>query len=187
MAEVKVIENECSEKGFSLTELLILLSTFAIVAGFSVPMLSSSMQSWQLASDARNIATTLTYAKMSSTSKMAHYQLSFNLNGNQWVLNKLNPTTGVFEAQGGPTGLSAGLASSGIAFCSSSASGPAGFPITSSTTITFDSRGIPIDATGKPTANNIVYLSDARDRYAVTVSLSGKVQLWRYGNGQWRN
>ena len=181
MIEVKVIKGE---RGFSLTELVIVLAILAIALGFSIPMLSSSMRGWQLASDARNITTTLACAKLSATSQLTHCQLSFNLIGNEWRLNKFNKTTGVYDLQGSTNALSSGLANSGIAFKSSSNTAPPGFPMDSSASITFNSRGIPIDATGKPTANSIVFLSDTIDQYAVTVSLSGKVQLWRYRNGQ---
>lgn len=182
MAEVRVIERE---RGFSLIELVVLLALVAIVLGFSIPMLSSSMRSWQLSADARNIATTLSYARLSATSQMTHYQLSLNLSGNEWSLKKYNKSTSVYDLQGSTNALSSGLANSGIAFKASSSSAPSGFSTTSSTSITFNSRGIPIDATGKPTANNVIYLSDASDDFAMTVSLSGKVQLWRYRDGQW--
>jgi Tfp pilus assembly protein FimT len=182
MVGVKVVKRD---RGFSLIELTILLSMMAIVAVFSLPKLSSSMRSWQLAADARNIATTLTYAKIGASSQMTHYQLSFNLESNQWSLKKYNRSTSVYDLQGATNALSSGQADSGIAFRSSPSAALSGFPTTSSASITFNSRGIPIDATGKPTANNVIYLSDASDDYAVTVSLSGKVQLWRYRNSQW--
>ena len=173
------------ERGFSLIELIILLSMVAIVAAFSIPMLSSSMRSWQLAADARNIVTTLTYAKLSATSQMTHYQLSFDVASNKWSMLKLNRGTGVYDLQGEVNELSTGIAYSGIAFKSASSSAPSGFPTTSSTSITFNSRGIPIDGAGIPTTDNVVYVSGTGDDYAVTVSLAGKVQLWRSLNGQW--
>jgi Tfp pilus assembly protein FimT len=164
---------------------MVLLAMMAIVAAFSLPKLSSSMRSWQLAADARDIATTLTYAKLSAASQMTHCQLSFNLAHNQWSLQKYNKGTGNYDVQGATNQLSSGQANSGIAFRSSSSAALSGFPTASSASITFNSRGIPIDSTGKPTTNNVIYLSDGSDDYAVTVSLSGKVQLWRYRNSQW--
>lgn len=173
------------ERGFSLIELVILLALAGIVAGFSIPTLSSSMRRWQLASDARNIATNLTYAKFGAISQMTHCRLSFDVEGNQWSLSKYNRTTSAYALQGSPNQLSNGLANSGIQLRSDSSSAPSGFSTSSSVSITFNSRGIPIDATGKPTSNNVVYLSDAREEYAVTVSLTGKVQLWKLISGQW--
>jgi len=174
-----------SETGFSLTELLVVLALVAMVAGFAVPTVSTSMRSWQLASDARNIASTLTYAKISSMSQMTHFQLSFNLGANQWSVSKYNRGTAAYEVEGSTNGLAHGLANNGITFRSTSSSAPSGFGTSSSTSITFNSRGIPVDATGRPTANNVVYISDASDNYAITVSLSGRVQLWRCINDQW--
>lgn len=137
------------------------------------------------AADCRSIAAALTYARLSATSQLTHYQLSFDLGGNKWSVQKLNRATGNLDLQGALNTLSSGLASSGIAFRAASASAPAGFPTTSSASITFNSRGIPTNGAGIPTTDNVVYISGAGNDYAVTVSLAGKVQLWRNRSGQW--
>ncbi len=173
------------ERGFSLTELTMLLAIVAILLASSIPILSSSMRSWQLGADARKIVTSLTLAKLSATSQMTHYQLLFTVSNNKWSLQKWNRSTSAYEVQGAETTLSEGMANSGIALKSSSSSGPEGFPTTSSATITFNSRGIPINGANNPTGDNAIYLSDAGTDYAVTVSLAGKVQLWRHQDGQW--
>jgi prepilin-type N-terminal cleavage/methylation domain-containing protein len=176
MTKVNLKKNE---QGFSFVELSAVLAITAIMAAFSLPMLSSSMRDMQLASDAKSIATTMTYAKMSATSKMTRYRLSFNLAHNQWNLAKFNRSNLSFELQQAINGLSNGIAHSGIAFKSNSSSSPSGFPHTSSSTITFNSRGIPVEGI------SIVYISNADADYAVSTSLSGKVQVWRYQNNQW--
>jgi prepilin-type N-terminal cleavage/methylation domain-containing protein len=168
-----------NDKGFSLIELSLVLAMMAILAAFSIPMLSSSMHSMQLISDARSIATTMTYAKLSAKSQMTHCRLSFNLTHNEWSLQRLNKSTGNFQILQDTNGLSSGVANSGIAFKSTSSTAPSGFPTASSTNITFNSRGIPIEGTG------IVYLANRNENYAVSASLSGKVQVWRHRNNQW--
>ncbi len=184
MSEVYASERE---RGFSLTELTMLLAIVGILLASSIPILSSSMRSWQLGADARKIVTSLTLAKLSATSQMTHYQLSFTVAENKWSLQKWNRSSSpnAYELQGAETTLSEGIANSGIAFKSSSSSAPEGFPTTSSATITFNSRGIPINGANNPTGDNVIYLSDAGTDYAVTVSLAGKVQLWRHQDGQW--
>ena len=171
--------------GFSLAELCMLLCIAMMLAAFAVPTLSTSMRSMQLAADARNIATTLTCARLSATSQMTRYRLSFNLTDNQWSLEKFNKSTATFEVQQAANKLANGIADSGIAFKSSSSSAPSGLPTTSSNAITFNSRGVPIDATGVPTADNVIYISKADTDYAVGVSLAGKVQIWKLRDGQW--
>lgn len=179
---VKIREKE---KGFSLAELAIMVSMMAIVMSFSIPKVSSAMRNMQLAADARNISATLRYAKLSATAQMTRYRLTFDLAGNSWSLERFNRDTNVFELQLDVNKLSSGIAHSGIAFKNSSSSAPDGFPTTSSAFIEFNSRGIPINGTGVPVADNIVYLSGNNSDYAVSVSLAGKVQLWKCHDGQW--
>jgi len=173
------------DSGFSVTELLTVLAIGAILTGMSIPMVSGSMRSWQLTADARNIANMLASAKMSASAQMTHYRLSFNLGAGTWQLEKYNRGTSAYEVQGSAYQLSSGLANSSIAFKSTSSAAPTGFPTSSSTAITFNSRGIPIDGAGVPTPSNVVYLSGGGTDYAVTVLLTGKVQLWKYQNSQW--
>jgi hypothetical protein len=135
--------------------------------------------------DARNIATTLSYAKLSSTSQLTHYQMLFNLGGNRWGIQKFSKGAGSFKPGGAMTNLSSGIARSGICFQAASESAPLGFPATSSAFIRFNSRGTPIDEAGIPKPNNIVCLSDGRINYAVTVSLAGRVQLLELKGSQW--
>lgn len=182
MAGSRVIKGD---RGFTLTELAFIVGLCGLATAVSIPILNTSLRSWQLGADARNIVTTLTYAKLRSTSQMTHYQLLFDLAGNKWSLQKYNRSTASFDLEGATTGLSSGMAHSGISFQSTSGSAPSGFPTTSSAFIRFNSRGIPIDAAGIPTISNVVYLSDGRTNYAVTVSLTGKVQLWKYKSSQW--
>jgi Tfp pilus assembly protein FimT len=172
-------------RGFSLAELCILLCIAMVLAALAVPTLTTSMRGMQLGADARNIATTLTCAKLSAMSQMTRYRLAFDLTGNQWRLEKFNRSTGTFELQQAANELSSGVANSGIAFKSSSSSGPTGLPTTSSTAITFSARGIPVDSSGVPTPNNVVYLSKSDTDYAIGVSLAGKVQIWRRQDSQW--
>lgn len=167
-------------KGFSLVELTLLVAMTACLAAFSIPMLTSSMHSMQLASDARNIATTMTYAKLSATSQFTQYKMTFDVTGTQWRMERRNMNTGDFELQQDVKQLSRGVANSEITFKSSSGTAPRdGYPTESSQTITFDPRGVPLQGM------SVIYLTDNVDDYAVSVSLSGKVELWRYFNDQW--
>jgi prepilin-type N-terminal cleavage/methylation domain-containing protein len=174
MASIRLKAN----RGFTLIELSIVLGLTAIVAAFAIPVLSDSMRGMQLISDARKIATTMSYAKLSATSQMTSYRLSFDLDNNQWSLLKRDRTSGDFELQQAVNRLSDGVADSGIAFKDDSESAPAGFPTDSATAITFNTRGIP-------NGISIVYLSNEDTDYAVSVSLAGKVQIWRFRDNQW--
>lgn len=172
-------ENGIKEtRGFSLIELCVVLAATAIMAAVAVPMLTTSMRGMQLLSDARNIASSMTYARMSATTQMNRYRVAFDLGNNVWNLQKLNRGTGEYEPFEADNGLCGGIANSGIAFKTVSATGPSGFPTTSATAVTFNSRGMP-------NAASAIYLSNEDTHYAVSVSIAGKVQVWRLQNGQW--
>jgi Tfp pilus assembly protein FimT len=156
-----------------------------VVSAFAIPSLSSAMRSMQLAADARSIASALAYAKLSATSQMTRYRLTFDLDSNQWSVEKFNRASGEFEAEQAGNALSSGIAGSGIAFKATSSAALTGFPSASSTIITFNSRGIPVDDTGTPTAENVVYISKDDADVAISVSLSGKVQVWNYHESGW--
>ncbi len=168
-----------NSRGFSLIELAMLLAIVGIMAGFSIPVLNSTLQDVRLIGDARNIATGLTYAKLSAVSQTTRCRLSFDLGNNQWSTTKLNRTSGSYEAQGSANWLTNGGSPTGAVFNTSSSSSPSGFPTSSSTTITFNSRGIPIEGP------SVIYVSNSGSNYAVTVSLSGKVQVLRLRQNQW--
>ena len=68
--------------GFSLVELAMLVGMTAVLTAFSVPMLNDSMKEMKLIADAKNIATTLTYAKISAISQMNRYRVSVSLGTN---------------------------------------------------------------------------------------------------------
>ena len=165
-------------RGFSLIELSMLLAMTAVVAAIAVPVLTDSMHGMQLLSEARKIATTMSYAKIGATSQLTSYQLAFDLDNNQWRVLKRNRATGNWEQQQDMNRLSLGMANSAIAFKTSSDSAPTGFSGTSATTIIFNARGIPAGAA-------VVYLSNEDTDYAVSVSIAGKVQIWRLGNNGW--
>ncbi|MBN2321971.1 MAG: GspH/FimT family pseudopilin [Acidobacteria bacterium] len=173
------------DPGFSLTELLIAVTVMAALSAVAVPMLSSSMRSMQLAADAQNISSTLSSARLSAKSLMTPYRISIDLNDNKWQLEKFNRVSGNFELQNDVYQLSSGITNSGITFLLNSGTHPGIFPSQSSNTITFNSRGIPVDINNTPTTNNIIYISKSGTDYAISVSLTGKVQVWKENGGHW--
>jgi Tfp pilus assembly protein FimT len=176
MADINLKEN----KGFTLAELSLVLGLTVILSALSIPMLSSAMDDMQMISDARSIATALTYSKISSTAQMTHYRVSFDLAGNEWsVAKETAQNSGVFETEQAINSLCNGDASSDIAFKSTSTTAPDSLPTDSSSAITFNSRGMPIGGA------QVVYLSKSDADFAVGVSLTGRIQIWRNVDDQW--
>lgn len=58
------------------------------------------------------------------------------------------------------------------------AGGAAGSTLSSTACIEFNSRGLPVSASGSPTANDALYITDSSSVYGVTVIVSGLIQIW---------
>jgi prepilin-type N-terminal cleavage/methylation domain-containing protein len=187
--EVYLMKNEKvkvpGDPGFSLVEIMIVLAVFAALSAIAVPLISSTMSGMQLAADTQNISSTLSSARMSAKSSMTPHRLVVDLDNNEWRLEKFNRTSGSFELQRDVYQLSTGLTGSGITFVGSSTSAPGTFPSKTSGTIRFNTRGIPVDMNNVPTSDNIIYLSKSGTDYAISVTLTGKVQVWKNDKGQW--
>ncbi len=173
------------DEGFNLTEVVLIVALLFVVTGISLPLVSRSLRGLQLSSDARQIASAISYAKVAATSQMTRWQVTVHVDGNHWRLQRLNRSSGLYETQGATTYLSSGLSSSGIALQHTSSSAPSGFPTDSTTFFRFNSRGMPLNSTNGPAANQALYLSGGGTQFAITVSLVGKVQVWKYQNSQW--
>jgi type II secretory pathway pseudopilin PulG len=64
--------------------------------------------------------------------------------------------------------------------CYDGPSGPApGTQITGTACIVFNSRGIPVDHTGSPTADDAIYITDGSGVYGTTISATGLLEPWR--------
>ncbi len=172
-------------EGFTLAELVLIVALTFILTGIGIPLVTNSLSGLQVAADARQMASSLSYAKMAAVSEMTRYQLAFNIYGNSWRLQKFNRTTGSYDDAGSSTHLAGWNSGSGSQLQWNSSSSPSGFPTDSSSLIRFNARGMPVTLGGGAAGNQTVYLSSGGTRYAVTVSLVGKVQVWKIQNSQW--
>jgi len=56
-----------------------------------------------------------------------------------------------------------------------------------SSNIVFNSRGLPVDAISfdPVTAAKAFYFNNGTDYYAVSIAVSGRVQIWKYNDSAW--
>ena len=171
--------------GYSLLEVAIVIALLMMLAAVAVPSFVTAMNSWQLSADARGIATSLVNGKFQAISQATRYQVIYALSGGTWTPQKFNRTANAFENDGPQVNLSNEVGDSGIHFQESSTNPVPGFPSRSSTFIRFNSRGLPINEAGISTGSNVVYLTDDQTDYAITVSLLGRIELWRRNERVW--
>jgi Tfp pilus assembly protein FimT len=172
--------------GFSALELLIVVAIVIIVAGIGIPKLMSMVQNLRTAGDARDLNGTILMAKMRAASNYAQARVHVDLNTQTfWVEVEPSGATS-WTTEGGTQLLSTGVT---FGFGSLStppsntqttlAQAPACPGISNTACIVFNSRGIPVDSTNTPTANDALYVTDGRSVTGVTVLATGLTQIWR--------
>jgi Tfp pilus assembly protein FimT len=179
------------EQGVSLLEILVVVAVTAVLVLFSVPFIRGANDPYtKLRSTAFDISGRLSEAKIRSVSQQTPYRLEFNTgtSGRGWRVRR-----GGFGTT--PTVVLDTMLNSGITFGihpnaesaggQEQCGGASGICMPQqATTIAFNTRGIPVNpVSGAPNPSNGVYITDGRNYLAVTVSLAGTVQVWRYDPG----
>ena len=195
-----------AQRGFSLTELLVVLAMSVIVSAIAVPTYLRVASYMRSVGDLRSLNGITAQAKMRAAADFTHARAYINIAAGSYhleVWNKANncwqtdgdianpctaggsPTTSLsqgvnfgFGALG--TGPTPGTAATAQApNCRRRVAGVNGGPTDQNTAcIEFNSRGIPVDATNAPVATGAVYITDGISVEAVTVSATGSIQSW---------
>lgn len=163
-----------------MLELLVVISIIGIIAVMALPSAYTFVKGYRLHADASAIASQLNVTRFRATSQFTPYRLSIPPGTNLFEMDRLNTT------YGSPTSEVAFGLSQGISFlttCPVSAK-PGNIPSSftaGSTAVYFNTRGLPVNSTGTPSNNNVIYLKNDNDLYdAVTVSLGGRITVWNY-------
>ena len=172
--------------GFSALELLIVVAIVIIIAGMAIPKLMSMVQNFRTAGDARDLNGTILMAKMRAASNFAQTRVHADLSAQTfWVEMEPSGATS-WTTEGGTqflsTGVTFGFGSLSTPPSNTQASlaqAPACPGISNTACIVFNSRGIPVDSTNTPTANDALYVTDGSSVTGVTVLATGLTQIWR--------
>jgi len=184
---------EQSARGYSLIELLFIVGFVATITAIAVPMMGNTFGSFRLIGDARGIRNEISLARMQAAANFTRARLYVDL-----------ATRSYHTETWQSTGVPAWIAQDGARYLSSAVEqfsyGPvaapplntqatigqappcrdaAGAVIMNTACIVFNSRGIPVDSSGAPTAVNALYVSDGTAVYGTTVSATSIVRLWR--------
>jgi prepilin-type N-terminal cleavage/methylation domain-containing protein len=178
--------------GFSLLEVLMVVAVVGVIAAVAVPMTGNTIAFFRLSGDSRSISNSIAVVKMRAASDFSQVRLFVDLTTNGFHIEKWQTTgTPGWVAEGGTTTLSSNVV---FGFGAVTSAPPntqatisqapacldaAAQPIANTACIVFNSRGIPVDGSGAPTALNALYLTDGTAVYGATVSATGMTRLWR--------
>ena len=165
-----------------------------VISAIAVPMMANALGFFHLDGDARSLKNAVSTTRMQAAANFSETRLFLDYPTSGYHLETKASNAAPWVAQGGTTYLSSNgetyafgpvatpppntqAAIAQAAPCLNNASPPA--PMANTSCLVFNSRGIPIDATGAPTGGNALYLTDGQTVYGLTVSATSSIQLWK--------
>jgi len=181
------------DAGFSLVEMVAVAAVLTTLAALVVVVLGNLAGHYRVSGDARGVSNSVAVAKLRAASLFTKTRVYVTLASRTYEIQtwQKNATPPVWATEGSATSLS-----TGVTFGFSSVGTPppntqttigqaapckdnGGADISGTACILFNSRGLPVDATGAPTGIGAIYLTDNVSVYAVTVSATGMPRFWR--------
>lgn len=181
------------DRGFSLLEMMMVVALLGVLTVIAVPMSGNTIKYLKLSGDARELSNITAVAKMRAAAKFTQSRVYIDLTGRSFYVQTYDKPTAAWVTEGGATSLS-----NTVVFgygpvtdpppntqttigqspaCLNTASPPTAIANTSC--IIFNSRGIPIDATGSPTGLDAIYVNDGIAVYGITVAATGFIRTWQ--------
>jgi prepilin-type N-terminal cleavage/methylation domain-containing protein len=177
--------------GFSLLEMLFTVALTTVIAAIAVPAGGNLLASLRIAGDARTLTNTTALAKLRAASDFTQSRVYVDLVGGTYHIETWQKATNTWAWEGGAVNLSLGVANGFLTLVTPPPNTQAaiaqspqcltnlGAAIAGTACVLFNSRGVPIDGAAAPTNVDALYITDGTTVYAVTVSATGFVQLWR--------
>ena len=181
-----------SQRGFSMVEMLIGFLIVATIAAMAIPMSLSIVRNLRVSGDALSLHGSISMAKMRAAARFTRSRVYADLAARTYRVETWNKAgAGSWVTEGGTQNLSRGV-NLGFGTLGNPPEGTqtalaqapecrdnAGATMADTACIVFNSRGIPVDATGAPAGNGALYITDSRKVCGVTVSATGLIRSWR--------
>jgi prepilin-type N-terminal cleavage/methylation domain-containing protein len=181
------------ESGFTILETLIVVGIIGVVAVIAVPLFGNALANFRLSGDARSMSNAVALSKMRAASNFSRVRLYVDLAGRSHHIETLDKTTTPphWTTESGMTYLSTGVSfgfgvvatpppnTQAVIGQAAACTTDEGAAIAGTACIMFNSRGVPIDASGAPIGDNALYVTDGSAVNAVTVAATGMLRSWR--------
>jgi prepilin-type N-terminal cleavage/methylation domain-containing protein len=183
-----------ADAGFSLVEMMMVVAIIGVLAAITVPMSGNALRFLKVSGDARSLSNATAVTKMRAASKFTQARLYVDISGGTYYIQSWDKSTSSWVTETGTTSLSSTV-SFGYGpvtappantqttivqapLCMNTTVSPA-VAVANTACIIFNSRGLPVDATGSPFGNDAIYITDSTAVYGITVAATGFVRLWR--------
>jgi prepilin-type N-terminal cleavage/methylation domain-containing protein len=181
-----------SLRGYTLIELLLVLGLMGVVCAMVIPITSSSIKGNRLRGDANAIRNFVGLAKMRASSQSTRARVYADLGTNSYALEVWDRTDKAWVNESGTRRLAAGVTFGFLPLATPPpdtqveiAMSPACTPgltatgaVEKTACITFNSRGLPVDADGKLFPKHALYLQGDLGVFATTVTQTPLIRLW---------
>jgi Tfp pilus assembly protein FimT len=183
-----------SDAGFSLIEVFVVMVVTMALAAIVVPQTSTLFGNMRLSGDARALSNNAALAKMRAAAAFTRARLRVDLAAGTYQVERFERVgVNAWVGEGDATALSPGVSlNAGVLAApppntqAAIAQAPpclddAAAQIANTACIVFNSRGVPIDDAGLPTAADALYVTDGTAVYSITVAATGLIRVWKSG------
>jgi prepilin-type N-terminal cleavage/methylation domain-containing protein len=178
------------QRGYTVLEILVVVGIVGVLTIMTLPMTGRTLGDVRLRGDAQAISSSVALAKMRAASGFTRARLFVSLDSNTYFVQIWDRDASAWVTEGGTN-----QTSEGVDFGFSGLGDPPPNTqaaiaqsvecldddqeaIAGTACIVFNSRGIPIDASGAPTGDNALYITDGVGVYATTLTATPLVRLW---------
>jgi prepilin-type N-terminal cleavage/methylation domain-containing protein len=181
-----------SEHGYSLIEMMGALGLIGVLAAFIVPITDSSIRSSRLRGEAGIVRNLVGLAKMRASAQFTRARVYADLATGSYVLQVWDKTSGTWVDDGGlnrlspdvsfgfgtltepPPNTQVDIAQSPACTDGLTSAGP----IADTACVTFNSRGLPVDADGNLFPRHALYLIGTDGVFATTITTTPLIRFW---------
>jgi prepilin-type N-terminal cleavage/methylation domain-containing protein len=162
-----------NQRGFSLTEMMVVVAILGIMGLIAVPSLVTALPGYRLKGSARDLCSNMRRARSLAVKQNHNVTIQFNHDNNTYIIDNSERVAlpeGVSFGHGNataPPGDAASLPSDGISFTDN--------------TVTFTTQGLISGG------NGYVYLQNTKDQaYAVGARTSGSIIMRQWASTVWK-